>query len=371
MLPPRGWHWKGSDYDAGLLWAQLPNFSPHPRHPPPAVSSSRYCNRLPRPVFQLASSPRPGQGVLGGVAGAPGSHTSSPARPEMLLPPGHPALLLLVGMLLGAAAQDPGYTITQPKSLSAPAGGSVTLPCAFTYPAEIEPLRDLRVHWRRGGFHGEFIYNHTERFTHWDYRGRIALVGDPRGNRTASICIDQLRESDASEYVCLVRVQKNKGTWEQWRHHPGTQLTVTVSGQASTTHAPCTEQALTPATATTQRPAGLGAAPVIGGALAGAVLLAGIIGLAVYGARKRTGGRRKDPSARRARGQSQAEGGGEYMEIGARGQDVPPPQRPPDPQEPGLLYAALAFTKPGTAPRQPEPRGAPTDETLYSAVRIR
>ncbi|KAM9111581.1 uncharacterized protein ACDP82_021333 isoform 2-T2 [Pangshura tecta] len=199
MLPPRGWHWKGSDYDAGLLWAQLPNFSPHPRHPPPAVSSSRYCNRLPRPVFQLASSPRPGQGVLGGVAGAPGSHTSSPARPEMLLPPGHPALLLLVGMLLGAAAQDPGYTITQPKSLSAPAGGSVTLPCAFTYPAEIEPLRDLRVHWRRGGFHGEFIYNHTERFTHWDYRGRIALVGDPRGNRTASICIDQLRESDASD----------------------------------------------------------------------------------------------------------------------------------------------------------------------------
>ncbi|XP_039355975.1 paired immunoglobulin-like type 2 receptor alpha [Mauremys reevesii] len=283
----------------------------------------------------------------------------------MLLPPGHPALLLLAGILLGAAAQDPRYTITQPKSLSAPAGGSVTLPCAFTYPREIEPLRDLRVYWRRGGFYGEFIYNHTERFTHPDYGGRIVLVGDPRGSRTGSICIDRLRESDASEYVCHVRVQKNDGEWEQWRGNPGTRLTVT----ASTTHVPSTEQAMI--SATTQLPPGPGAAPVIGGALAGAVLLAGIIGLAVYGARKRTGGRRKDPLARRARGQSQAEGGGEYMEIGAGGQDVPRPQRPPDPQDPGLLYAALAFAEPGTAPRQPEPRGAPPDETLYSAVRVR
>ncbi|XP_044857485.1 paired immunoglobulin-like type 2 receptor alpha [Mauremys mutica] len=284
----------------------------------------------------------------------------------MLLPPGHPALLLLAGILLGAAAQDPRYTITQPESLSAPAGGSVTLPCAFTYPPEIEPLRDLRVYWRRGGFYGEFIYNHTEGLTRPDYRSRIALVGDPRGSRTASIRIDRLRELDASEYVCQIRVQKNNGQWDQWRGHPGTRLTVT----ALTTHVPSTEQATI--SATTQRPAGLGAAPVIGGALAGAILLAGIIGLAVYGARKRTGGRRKDPSARRARGQSQAEGRGEYMEIGAGGQDVPPPQRPPpDPQDPGLLYAALAFAEPGTAPRQPEPRGAPTDETLYSAVRVR
>ncbi|XP_050789478.1 paired immunoglobulin-like type 2 receptor alpha [Gopherus flavomarginatus] len=286
----------------------------------------------------------------------------------MLLPPGHPALLLLAGILLGVAAQDPRYTITQPESLSVPAGGSVTLPCAFTYPREIEPLWDLRVYWRRGGFYGQFIYNHTEGFTRWDYRGRIALVGDPWGSRRASIHINRLQESDTSEYVCQVRVQTNNGQWEHWRSHPGTNLTVTA--QASTTHVPSTEQVTTPATATTQRPAGLGAAPVIGGALAGAILLAGIIGLAVYGAQKRTGGRQKDPSARRAHGQLQAEGGGEYMEIGVGGQDVPQPQRPPDPEEPGLLYAALAFSEPGTAPRQPEPRGAPTDETLYSAVRV-
>ncbi|XP_065425237.1 paired immunoglobulin-like type 2 receptor beta isoform X2 [Chrysemys picta bellii] len=113
-------------------------------------------------------------------------------------------------------------------SLSAPAGGSVILPCAFTYPDELEPLRDVRVYWRRGGFHGEFIYNHTEGFTHPDYRGRIVLVGDPRGSRTASIRIDRLQESDASEYICLVRVQRNDGQWEQWRGYPGTHLTVTA-----------------------------------------------------------------------------------------------------------------------------------------------
>ncbi|XP_026517587.1 paired immunoglobulin-like type 2 receptor alpha, partial [Terrapene carolina triunguis] len=212
------------------------------------------------------------------------------------------------------AVQDPRYQINQTESLSAPAGGSVTLPCAFTYPREIEPLGDVRIYWRLG-FHGKFIYNHTEGFTHPDYGGRIVLVGDPRGSRTASIRIDQLRESDASEYVCHVMVQKNDGTWEQWRRHPGTNLTVTA--QALPTNAPSTAQATIPATATTQRPARPGAAPVIGGLLAGAVLLAGIIGLAVYGARKRTGCRQKDPPARRERGQSQAEGGGEYMEIGA------------------------------------------------------
>ncbi|XP_039355655.1 paired immunoglobulin-like type 2 receptor alpha [Mauremys reevesii] len=144
-------------------------------------------------------------------------------------------LLLLLLSLVGAAAQKPGYTITQPESLSAPAGGSVTLPCAFTYPPEIEPLQDLRVHWRRGGFHGEVIYNHTEGLTHPDYRGRIALVGDPRGSRTASIRIDRLRESDASEYVCQVWALRNDGQWEQWRGLPGTQLTVTVREAPSPT----------------------------------------------------------------------------------------------------------------------------------------
>ncbi|CAM4718669.1 unnamed protein product, partial [Caretta caretta] len=182
----------------------------------------------------------------------------------MLLPPGHPALLLLAGILLAAAAQDPRYQITQPESLSALAGVSVTLPCNFTYPREIEPLQDLRVYWRLG-FHGQFIYNHTERFTHPDYGGRIVLVGDPRGSRTASICINRLQESDAGEYVCHITVRKNNGQWEQWRCHPGTQLTVTA--QASATHAPSTERTMTQGA--TQRPAGQGAAPVIGGGAGG------------------------------------------------------------------------------------------------------
>uniref|UniRef100_A0A8C3F3L6 Ig-like domain-containing protein n=1 Tax=Chrysemys picta bellii TaxID=8478 RepID=A0A8C3F3L6_CHRPI len=142
-------------------------------------------------------------------------------------------------LFFAEAAQDPRYQITQPVSLSAPAGGSVTLPCTFIYPDEIEPLRDLRVYWRRGGFHGEFIYNHTEGFTHWDYGDRIVLVGDPRGSQTASIRIDRLRESDTSEYVCHVRVQKNNGEWDQWRSHPGTHLMVTGAPYPGFPHVTC------------------------------------------------------------------------------------------------------------------------------------
>uniref|UniRef100_A0A8C3F5M6 Immunoglobulin V-set domain-containing protein n=1 Tax=Chrysemys picta bellii TaxID=8478 RepID=A0A8C3F5M6_CHRPI len=151
-----------------------------------------------------------------------------------------------------AAAQETRYQITQPVSLSAPARGSVTLPCAFTYPREIEPLRDVQIYWRWGGFHGKFIYNHTEGFTHPDYGGRIILVGDPRGSRTASIRIDWLWESDASEYVCHVRVQKQDNEWEQWRSVPGINLTVTALW-------PCSVQTTSSGLALSHR-SGMGAA---------------------------------------------------------------------------------------------------------------
>ncbi|XP_067412636.1 paired immunoglobulin-like type 2 receptor alpha [Emydura macquarii macquarii] len=297
----------------------------------------------------------------------------------MRLPLGHPALLLLAGILRGVAAQDPRYQMDQPVSVSAPAGSCVTLPCNFTYPKDIEPVQDLRVYWRRVGFHGEFIYNHTEHVTHPDYRGRITLVGDSHGNRTASICIDRLRASDANFYFCFIRVQKNNCDWEQWRNVHGTKLTVTAGVPASTTSCPSTQPipaSTQPISASTQlvpdamQPPGPGTAPVIGGALAGAVLLALLIGLAVYKARKRTGPQRKTPPAGREGDQPQAGGESAYMEVGARGQDVPPPQRPPARQEPGLLYAALDFAEPGAARRPPKPHAAPGGETLYSAVRV-
>uniref|UniRef100_A0A8C0IUQ5 Ig-like domain-containing protein n=1 Tax=Chelonoidis abingdonii TaxID=106734 RepID=A0A8C0IUQ5_CHEAB len=103
------------------------------------------------------------------------------------------------GSPAGLGGQDP-------VSLSAPVGGSVTLPCAFTYPDEIEPLWDLRVYWGRGEVHGEFIYNHTE--------------GSPT----------RITGSDVPMYVCHVRVQKNNGQWVQWRGNSGTQPTVTGEG---------------------------------------------------------------------------------------------------------------------------------------------
>uniref|UniRef100_A0A8C8RIM1 Ig-like domain-containing protein n=1 Tax=Pelusios castaneus TaxID=367368 RepID=A0A8C8RIM1_9SAUR len=120
--------------------------------------------------------------------------------------------------------------VYQLPSISAQARNSVTLPCNFTYPQDIEPVKDLQVSWRRGDFHGEFIYSHSEGFTHPDYQGRIVLVRDQPGNHTASICINHLRTSDANKYFCQLRVQKNDGTWEQWRNIPGTKLK--VSGES-------------------------------------------------------------------------------------------------------------------------------------------
>ncbi|XP_074839122.1 paired immunoglobulin-like type 2 receptor alpha isoform X2 [Carettochelys insculpta] len=274
-------------------------------------------------------------------------------------PLGRPVLLLLAGILGGATAQDGFYKLEQPESLRAPAGGSVTLPCRLIYPPEIEPLKDIRVYWRRGGFHGRFVYNHTERFTHPGYRGRITLVGDPHGKptRTASIRIDRLQESDTEEYTCQVFVWSRDNDEITWRALPGTRLTVTA--QTSTGTATQT-QASTPPTALS--PARLGAVPAIAGALAGAVLLALLVGLAVYGARRRTGCCQKAPPPRRGQSQKEDPAGGVYLEIGAGG-----PAAPPDPRDAGLLYTELAFPKAGAAPSQPVP---PASETLYSAVRV-
>uniref|UniRef100_A0A8C8S8V6 Immunoglobulin V-set domain-containing protein n=1 Tax=Pelusios castaneus TaxID=367368 RepID=A0A8C8S8V6_9SAUR len=87
-----------------------------------------------------------------------------------------------------------------------------------------------------GSFHGEFIYNHTERFSHPDYEGRIILVGDPQGSHTASIRIDHLRSSDANVYLCHMREQKKDGQWEKWRNIIGSNL---ASPQPGFPHFPC------------------------------------------------------------------------------------------------------------------------------------
>ncbi|XP_074839124.1 paired immunoglobulin-like type 2 receptor alpha isoform X3 [Carettochelys insculpta] len=215
-------------------------------------------------------------------------------------PLGRPVLLLLAGILGGglfpATAQDGFYKLEQPESLRAPAGGSVTLPCRLIYPPEIEPLKDIRVYWRRGGFHGRFVYNHTERFTHPGYRGRITLVGDPHGKptRTASIRIDRLQESDTEEYTCQVFVWSRDNDEITWRALPGTRLTVTGCCQ-------------------------------------------------------------KAPPPRRGQSQKEDPAGGVYLEIGAGG-----PAAPPDPRDAGLLYTELAFPKAGAAPSQPVPPASET-----------
>uniref|UniRef100_A0A8D0LBG4 Ig-like domain-containing protein n=1 Tax=Sphenodon punctatus TaxID=8508 RepID=A0A8D0LBG4_SPHPU len=152
--------------------------------------------------------------------------------PHDMVPPLEASSLLLLGGLLHAAAGS-SYNISQPPSLSGLVGQSVTLPCSFTFPAEIKPVRAPDIYWRRQSFHGEFIYNHTEGFTHASYRGRISLVGDPQ-QQSGSIQIRDLKVSDTSTYFCRFTVRWYSNAWksEYWQSIPGTQLTVQAAGSS-------------------------------------------------------------------------------------------------------------------------------------------
>ncbi|CAM5138903.1 unnamed protein product, partial [Natator depressus] len=276
----------------------------------------------------------------------------------MLLPPGHPALLLLAGILLAAAAQDPRYQITQPESLSAPAGGSVTLPCTSPTPrdrAAAGPPGLLETRVPRP------VYLQSHRGVHppglrGPHRpGRVPAGGAERPRSASTGC----RELDAGEYVCHLRVRKNDGQWEQWRGHPGTHLMVT--DEASTTHTPCTER--TTAQGATQRPAGQGPAeqgpaeqgpaPVIGGRWRGPSCWPGSSDwlCTAPGRDQALGGRTPRPGGRTASRRAKAS----TWTSGQEGRTSPQ-----SPSAPRTRRTPACSTLPWPSPRPALPRGSQT-----------
>ncbi|XP_070422369.1 paired immunoglobulin-like type 2 receptor beta isoform X2 [Equus przewalskii] len=209
---------------------------------------------------------------------------------------GLPLLLLLLlaslqaGSLPGSNPKT-GYGVDQPEHLSAPQGGSIHIPFSFNRPWELTEVHNLSISWRRKHFHGEFIYNMTPRFIHKDYENRLFLNWT-EGSKTGFLQISNLRREDESIYFCRVQLNTLIGRREVWQSILGTNLTITRAVK-TTTLGPTTTAATTTATTTTvdcrdsggkrnsesQSPS---LEPVVGVALASAVLKITILGLMVY-----------------------------------------------------------------------------------------
>ncbi|PIN98043.1 hypothetical protein AB205_0178960, partial [Aquarana catesbeiana] len=123
--------------------------------------------------------------------------------------------------------EDKSYCTEQPDSIRVEKGGSVIIPCHFSYPKNVTP-EEVRVYWRhaKGGRCGsnEFIYNHTENRIHAAYRGRISVAGNPQKKRTATIRIQNLRENDGPMFCCRISLYYNGEAIESWQNRHGTYL---------------------------------------------------------------------------------------------------------------------------------------------------
>ncbi|XP_018416461.1 PREDICTED: uncharacterized protein LOC108790648 [Nanorana parkeri] len=128
----------------------------------------------------------------------------------------------------GDVYSDKSFCTEQPDSIRVEKGGSVIIPCHFSYPNNITPT-EVRVYWRRGttgGYCGNnpFIYNHTENWTHGNYTGRISMEGNPEKVRTATIRIQRLKETDGPMFCCRISLRYNGDKKEEWQNRHGTHI---------------------------------------------------------------------------------------------------------------------------------------------------
>uniref|UniRef100_A0A667IJE5 Immunoglobulin V-set domain-containing protein n=1 Tax=Lynx canadensis TaxID=61383 RepID=A0A667IJE5_LYNCA len=150
--------------------------------------------------------------------------------PSLLL-----SLLLLPASLQAGSSKEcnpnTDFGINQPASLSAPEGGSTCISFSYFHCWELAKDPRLSIAVRRRDFHGEVIYNSTQRFIHKDYKNRISL--DLReGQNSGTLCIWNLRKEDENRYFCQVRVETLRDGKQVWQSIPGTKLTIT-DGESS------------------------------------------------------------------------------------------------------------------------------------------
>ncbi|XP_069920536.1 paired immunoglobulin-like type 2 receptor beta isoform X4 [Oryctolagus cuniculus] len=192
--------------------------TPCPIHPPKGPSAG------PLPCLSLAAA---------GVSAMAG------ALPHSLLLLLSPLTMLLQGGNSAGSTVYPPYGVSQPEILWAPIGGSVEIPFSFWYPLKLAKNPHLTITWRRGHFHGEFIYNHTQSFSHKDYRNRLFLNWT-QGQQSGSLRISNLQLRDKSKYFCRVGLNTQTDGWQEWQSLWGTSLIITP-GRPATAKTPARE----------------------------------------------------------------------------------------------------------------------------------
>ncbi|XP_025779176.1 paired immunoglobulin-like type 2 receptor alpha isoform X3 [Puma concolor] len=239
--------------------------------------------------------------------------------PSLLL-----SLLLLPASLQAGSSKECSpnidFGINQPASLSAPEGGSTCISFSYFHCWELAKDPRLSIAVRRRDFHGEFIYNSTQRFIHKDYKNRISL--DLReGQNSGTLCIRNLRKEDENRYFCRVRVETLRDGKQVWQSIPGTKLTITEAAQA-TTKGTTTAATITAdlnvvedSGSSASSPLSVGAA--VGVALAGVVLIIAVLGLIVFLRWKRSKG--LQTKARTVAGESVQNTEEKYENIGITG----------------------------------------------------
>ncbi|VFV22891.1 Hypothetical predicted protein [Lynx pardinus] len=166
------------------------------------------------------------------------------------------------------------FGINQPASLSAPEGGSTCISFSYFHCWELAKDPRLSIAVRRRDFHGEVIYNSTQRFIHKDYKNRISL--DLReGQNSGTLCIWNLRKEDENRYFCRVQVETLRDGKQVWQSIPGTKLTITDAAQMTT----ITKGPTTTVTTTTRD---MNMETMVKVALPIAVFKTAILGLVVY-----------------------------------------------------------------------------------------
>ncbi|XP_041951290.1 butyrophilin subfamily 1 member A1-like [Alosa sapidissima] len=111
--------------------------------------------------------------------------------------------LLVLSALTGTSTD--GFAVQTPqKSVSAPYGASVTLPCGIS-PAT--SAVDLELRWHRpDGFNTPVLFyrNKAVQPVEPQYRGRVSLIGQlEKGN--VSLRLENLTLADRGEYVCYIK----------------------------------------------------------------------------------------------------------------------------------------------------------------------
>ncbi|XP_035876632.1 paired immunoglobulin-like type 2 receptor alpha [Phyllostomus discolor] len=286
-----------------------------------------------------------------------------------------PLLLQLPASLqAGGSAKcksGPAFQVDQPAHLSAPVGGSICIPFSFCYSWELAKDPRVKISWRRGHFHGEFIYNTTPPFTHEDYKSRLSLLWT-EGQRNGFLQISNLRKEDEFEYFCRVCLNTQTGqTEEMWQSIEGTKLTITTATEKPTEGPTSTITTTTDGVNVSEKERSSGSWHLTPGAIAGvavasAVLITAILGMLVclrWKRRKALQTKARAPDTGSFHNTEE-----KYENIGNTGQHEDPKL---DPKVDGILYASLVLassTSPSAPPCHPV-HNSPREETLYSMLK--